>query len=156
MPDEARLRIGYVPEHFSSPLLQLVAQHPSIDLVSCPSGTGQILSALKANEIDIAIALTEALITGIVKKTAAYKIVGTYVTSPLNWAVIVGKESKYQTINDLRGEKIGISRIGSGSQVMASYMALDEGWVDAEGKVEPIQFESQSSCNIDPMSHLTL
>lgn len=87
------------------------------------------------------IALTEALITGIVKKTAEYKIVANYVTSPLNWAVIVGKDSKYQKLADLKGEKLGISRIGSGSQVMASYMALQQGWVDESGKVEPIQFE---------------
>lgn len=26
---------------------------------------------------------------------------------------------------------------------MASYMALTQGWVDAEGKVEPIQFEGE-------------
>lgn len=58
-------------------------------------GTGQLISALKANEIDVAIALTEALITGIVKKTAEYKLVGTYVTSSLNWAVIAGKETRY-------------------------------------------------------------
>lgn len=159
--------------------MQLAARDPSIELVSCPStsslpplpsiltkvlagGTGQLIAALKADEIDISIALTEALITGIVKKTAEYKIVGTYVTSPLNWAVIVGKDSKYQKLEDLRGEKIGISRIGryvssfsdgtgvdrmcmySGSQVMASYMALKQGWVDGEGKVLPIQFESES------------
>lgn len=36
---------------------------------------------------------------------------------------------------------MGISRIGSGSQVMASYMALREGWTDAEGKVERVEFE---------------
>ncbi|KAK4704234.1 hypothetical protein P7C70_g1983, partial [Phenoliferia sp. Uapishka_3] len=136
-----KLRVGYVPEHFASPLLQLAAVDPSIELVSCPSGTGQLIAALKADEIDISIALTEALITGIAKKTADYKIVGTYVTSPLNWAVSVGKDSKYQSLKDLKGEKIGISRIGSGSQVMASYMALTQGWVDAEGKVEPVQFE---------------
>lgn len=39
------------------------------------------MAALKAGEIDLSIALTEALIAGIVKKTAEYKIVGTYVTS---------------------------------------------------------------------------
>jgi ABC-type nitrate/sulfonate/bicarbonate transport system substrate-binding protein len=100
------------------------------------------MTALKNGEADLAIALTESLIAGIAKKTADFKIVGTYVTSPLNWAVIVGKDSKYQKIEDLRGEKIGISRIGSGSQVMASYMGLREKWVDSEGKVEPIQFES--------------
>ena len=75
-------------------------------------GTGQIMSRLKANEIDVAIALTESLIAGIAKQTAEFKLVGTYVTSPLNWAVIVGKESKYQKLEDLRGEKIGVSRIG--------------------------------------------
>lgn len=118
-----------VPEHFSSPLLQLAARDPSLELVSCGStslpplrllppanhlagGTGQLISALKADKIDIAIALTEALITGIAKKTAEYKIVGTYVTSSLNWAVSVGKDSKYEKLADLRGEKMGISRIG--------------------------------------------
>ena len=70
------------------------------------------MSRLKANEIDVAIALTESLIAGIAKQTAEFKLVGTYVTSPLNWAVIVGKESKYQKLEDLRGEKIGVSRIG--------------------------------------------
>ncbi|KAM0748336.1 periplasmic binding protein-like II [Meredithblackwellia eburnea MCA 4105] len=136
-----KLRVGYVPEHFSSPLLQLAAKDPSIELVSCPSGTGQLMTAIKEDTIDIAIALTEALVAGIAKKTAEFKIVGTYVTSPLNWAVAVGKDSKYQKLGDLRGEKIGISRIGSGSQVMASYMALTQGWTDANGQVEPIQFE---------------
>lgn len=136
------------------------------------------MSRLKANELDVAIALTESLIAGIAKQTAEFKLVGTYVTSPLNWAVIVGKESRYEKIADLRGEKIGISRIGrcvsvsracpaariraflarsgfaelnvsridcrSGSQVMASYMALREGWTDSAGQVEPIQFEGTS------------
>ncbi|GAA5924954.1 hypothetical protein JCM1841_005378 [Sporobolomyces salmonicolor] len=136
-----RLRIGFVREHFCSPLLQLAAKNSSIELVECPSGTGQVMTRLKNNEIDVAIALTESLIAGIAKKTAEFKLVGTYVTSPLNWAVIVGKESKYQKLADLRGEKIGISRIGSGSQVMASVMGLNEGWVDEDGKVEPIEFE---------------
>lgn len=38
----------------------------------------------------------------------------------------------------------GLMSADSGSQVMASYMALTQGWVDAEGKVEPIQFERGS------------
>ena len=71
-----------------------------------------MMSRIKANEIDVAIALTESLLSGIAKKTAEFKLVGTYVTSPLQWAVIVGKDSKYEKLEDLRGEKIGISRIG--------------------------------------------
>lgn len=31
-----KLRVGYVPEHFSSPLLQLAASDDSIELVPCP------------------------------------------------------------------------------------------------------------------------
>jgi len=32
-----KLRIGYVREHFSSPLLQLAEKDQSIELVECPS-----------------------------------------------------------------------------------------------------------------------
>ena len=47
----------------------------------------------------------------------------------LNRAVITGTDEKaaqYNSIDDLQGSKIGISRIGSGSQIMASVMALQQ------------------------------
>ncbi|KAJ3529879.1 hypothetical protein NMY22_g8819 [Coprinellus aureogranulatus] len=124
------LRVGYVREHFSSPLLQLAEQDggKTFTLVECPSGTGQIISRLTNNEIDVAIALTDALITGIAKGSKAYKLVGSYVSSSLNWAVITGKDTKYQSIDDLKDTTIGISRYGSGSQVMAYVMAQQNGW----------------------------
>ncbi|KAF6757183.1 hypothetical protein DFP72DRAFT_891899 [Ephemerocybe angulata] len=124
------LRIGYVREHFSSPLLQLAEQDggKTFELVECPSGTGQIISRLTNNEIDVAIALTDALITGIAKGSKAYKLVGSFVATPLNWAVITGKDTKYKDIDDLKDTTIGISRNGSGSQVMAYVMALQKGW----------------------------
>lgn len=50
-------------------------------MARCAGGTGQITSRLLSGEIDVAIALTEALIAGIAKRVAQYKIVGTYVTS---------------------------------------------------------------------------
>jgi len=50
------------------------------------------------------------------------------VTTPLNWAVITGKDSVYQQIADLKGTTMGISRPGSGSQTMAHVMALQQGW----------------------------
>ncbi|KAK0549539.1 hypothetical protein OC845_003077 [Tilletia horrida] len=148
----APLKIGYVPEHFSSPLLQLAAtewgkQH--ITLVSQPSGTGQMLTSLQPEQeggrkIDVAVALTEALITGIAKGRKDYTLAGSYVRSSLNWAVITGtdpKADKYQTIADLRGAPIGISRIGSGSQIMASVMAMQQGWVDENGRPDNIDFK---------------
>lgn len=76
-------------------------------------------------------ALTDPLISGIAKGSEAYKLVGSYVSTPLNWceifqrrvagystdcihcrAVITGKNSAYQSISDLKGTTIGISRQG--------------------------------------------
>ncbi|KAG1737337.1 periplasmic binding protein-like II [Suillus lakei] len=125
------LRIGYVREHFCSPLLQFEAEDKgsTFTLVECPSGTGQLISRLTNDEIDIAIALTDPLIAGIAKGSEAYKLVGSYVTSPLRWAVITGhKPSTYNQISDLQGSTIGISRNGSGSQTMAYVMALQQRW----------------------------
>ncbi|ESK87255.1 hypothetical protein Moror_5791 [Moniliophthora roreri MCA 2997] len=124
------LRIGYVREHFSSPLLQFAEADggKTFTLVECPSGTGQLISRLTKDEIDVAIALTDPLISGIANGSKAYKLVGSYVTTPLNWAVITGKDSKYNSIADLKDTTVGISRIGSGSQTMAYVMALQQGW----------------------------
>jgi len=124
------LRIGYVREHFSSPLLQFaeVDGGKTFILVECPSGTGQLISRLTNDEIDVAIALTDPLIAGIANGSKAYKLVGSFVSTPLNWAVITGTKSKVNNIEDLKGTTIGISRYGSGSYTMAYVMALQQGW----------------------------
>ena len=78
-----------------------------------------------------ASALTDPLISGIAKGSQAYKLVGSYVSTPLNWsvnllphpvvgpnalpglrAVITGKDTPYKTISDLKGTTLGISRPG--------------------------------------------
>jgi len=43
-------------------------------------------------------------------------------------AVITGKDSSYQSVQDLEGTTFGISRLGSGSQVMASVLSMNEKW----------------------------
>ncbi|SPO20093.1 uncharacterized protein UTRI_00488_B [Ustilago trichophora] len=145
------LRVGFVPEHFAAPLHHLAATSwgkENIELISQPSGTGQMLTSLDATnsagqQIDVAVALTEALITGIAKGRTDYKLVGSYVRTSLNWAVITGTSphaASFNSIADLKGTKIGISRIGSGSQIMASVMALQHGWNastgDKKGEIE--------------------
>ncbi|CAE6425573.1 unnamed protein product [Rhizoctonia solani] len=137
------LRVGYVPEHFASPLLQYADadQGKAFVLTPFPGGTGAMTAALQNNEIDVSVALTDALIAGIANGSQAYKLVGSYVSTPLNWAVVTGKDSKFQSIDDLRGTKLGISRIGSGSQTMASVMAMQKNWVDKDGKVEMPEFQ---------------
>lgn len=77
----------------------------------------------------MAIALTESLIAGIAKGRKDIRLVGTYVRSSLVWAVIAGAQAtQYSGIDNLRGTTMGISRLGSGSHVMASVMALNQGW----------------------------
>lgn len=56
---------------------------------------------------------------------------------PLHRAVVTGKTSQYTTISSLKSTTFGISRFGSGSQVMASVMALQEGW----GEEDAVKFE---------------
>lgn len=103
---------------------------------------------LREGAIDVCIALTDALVAGLANAPSlsstgkpdapsqAYKIVGRYIQTPLNWAVITGHSSPYSDVKDLRGTTIGISRLGSGSQTMASVMGLREGWTKEEDKLK--------------------
>lgn len=47
-------------------------------------------------------------------------------------AVVTGKDSRYHLISDLKGATFGISRLGSGSQVMASVLGMNEGWTGSD------------------------
>ena len=87
---QRRLRIGYVPEHFSTPL-HFAQVHYDLDaeLIAFPSGTGHMVAALRSGEIDVGIGLTEGWVAGLGKGTEAeigdggYRLVGTYVETPL-------------------------------------------------------------------------
>ncbi|TLS30055.1 hypothetical protein PpBr36_02803 [Pyricularia pennisetigena] len=131
----APLRIGFVPEHFSTPL-HFAQQHFGLqaDLIPFPSGTGHMITAIRASEIDVGIGLTEGWIAGLgkedVKDDGGYRLVGTYVETPLCWAISTGtNRSDITSISSLKGGKIGVSRIGSGSYVMGFVLADREGWL---------------------------
>ncbi len=85
---KAHLRIGYVPEHFSTPL-HFAVQHFDLQcqLIPFPSGTGHMITSIRAGEIDIGIGLTEGWVAGLGKQgleeDGGYKLVGTYVETPL-------------------------------------------------------------------------
>jgi len=82
------LKIGYVPEHFSTPL-HFAKKHFDLDaeLIPFPSGTGHMITAIRAGEIDVGIGLTEGWIAGLGKEDTpgdgGYRLVGTYVQTPL-------------------------------------------------------------------------
>jgi ABC-type nitrate/sulfonate/bicarbonate transport system substrate-binding protein len=64
------------------------------------------------------------------RETPTYKLVGTYVESPLCWAISVGNKSAINDENELNGKRVGVSRIGSGSYVMSYVLADQKGWLE--------------------------
>ncbi|KAI7959161.1 hypothetical protein MJO28_002952 [Puccinia striiformis f. sp. tritici] len=112
--------------------LRLIENHKElakwIELVPNPSGTRQKITALKDHSIHLAMALTESLIAGIILGKGDYKLIGAYVTSPLNWAVITGTNTKYKAITDLKGQKMGISRPG-----FLHTNSKDDDWISSHG-----------------------
>jgi ABC-type nitrate/sulfonate/bicarbonate transport system substrate-binding protein len=97
-----------------------------------------MIQSLQAKEIDVGIGLTEGWVAGLgkLKDTTIdklpYRIVGTYVETPLCWAISSGSDRPdIKDVADLEGKKIGVSRIGSGSYVMGFVLADQHGWLKA-------------------------
>ena len=127
------VRIGGVPEHFNYAwyigLKKNAFKAQDIDLrwVDCPGGTGQMTEALKQNSIDMAIVLTEGIIKAISDGISS-KIVQNFVESPLIWGVHVATGSNYTKASELKNTQAAISRMGSGSHLMAYLQAQKLGW----------------------------
>lgn len=98
-----------------------------------------MITSLRSNEIDLAIGLTEGWVAGLLNpdnynKSAAekgYSIVGSWVSTSLRWAVVTGRNrDDINSIDDLKQHRrVGVSRLGSGSHVMAFVLAQQEGWL---------------------------
>ena len=127
------IKIGGVPEHFNLPwylTLRDKSYHQNgINLRwhDYFGGTGQMCNALRNNEIDMAVILTEGIIRDIINGNDC-KIVQIYTQTPLIWGIHVAKNSTYKTIEDLKGKKAAISRYGSGSHLMAYVNAQKNNW----------------------------
>ena len=83
-------------------------------------------------------------------------MVGTYVESPLCWAISTGaKRKEFNGVNDLKGKAVGVSRLGryvppnpqgeqeliwarnSGSYVMSYVLADQQDWLDTSSNKDP-------------------
>jgi len=135
------IKIAGVPEHFNLPWHLAIEgkefEKQNIDLqwTDVPEGTGKMCQMLRSGETDIAVILTEGIVKDIVAGNAS-KIVQVYVESPLIWGIHVAAHSSYKTLADLENTRIAISRLGSGSQLMAYVNAANQGW-----KTDDLQFE---------------
>ena len=135
------IKIAGVPEHFNLPWHLAIEngdfEKQNIDLqwTDVPEGTGKMCQMLRDGSADIAVILTEGIVKDIVAGNPS-KIVQVYVQSPLIWGIHVAAKSDFKKVEDLENKKVAISRLGSGSQLMAYVNAGNQGW-----KTEKLQFE---------------
>ena len=135
------IRIAGVPEHFNFPWLlsiengEFETENIDLEWIDVPEGTGKLCQMLRNSETDIAVILTEGIVKDIIAGNPS-KIVQVYVKSPLIWGIHVAAKSKYKNLADLENTKAAISRLGSGSQLMAYVNAHNQGW-----KTDDLQFE---------------
>lgn len=127
------LKVGGVPEHFNLPWHLCIEndefKNQDINVIwkDFPDGTGAMTRALRNGEIDVAVLLTEGAVKDIISGNEA-RIVQSYIASSLIWGIHVDAGSDYQSIEDLAGKKVAISRVGSGSQLMAYVNAQNQAW----------------------------
>jgi len=128
-----QINIGGVPEHFNLAwyltLKEGAYKDKNINLrwKDYFGGTGAMNTALREGKIDMAVILTEGIIKDIIDGNPS-KIVQIFVKSPLIWGIHVANDSKFNSVDDLRGTKAAISRYGSGSHLMAYINAQNHNW----------------------------
>ncbi|MDR7211527.1 substrate-binding domain-containing protein [Flavobacterium piscis] len=136
------VKIAGVPEHFNLPWHLCIengefeAENIDLQWKNIPEGTGKMCQMLRDGETDMAVILTEGIVKDIVAGNPS-KIVQIYVQSPLIWGIHVAAKSNFHTIKDLENKKVAISRLGSGSQLMAYVNANNQGW-----KTDNLEFKT--------------
>lgn len=135
------LRIVGVPEHFNFPFRLLEKDQPlkekgvEIQWIDESRGSGQMNLALRNDEADIAILLTESFLKDFEAGNPA-KMIGYHVETPLNWGIHIRAKSPVNSLYELNKKHFLVSRMGSGSHLMALVLARREGW-----KLEELTFE---------------
>lgn len=125
------MRIGGVPEHFNLPWHLSIAKGYFKDLnvqwQDFAGGTGAMNKALRDGSLDIAILLTEGIAADIINGNPS-QILQTYIKSPLIWGLHTSATRDFEKMSDLKKAKYAISRLGSGSHLMAYINAQNQNW----------------------------
>ena len=138
-----RLRIGGVPEHFNLPWHQAIDAGAfeelgiDVEFVVFPGGTGDMTAALAAGELDAALLLTEGAVADILAGSDN-RLVSVYVDSPLIWGIHVAAGSDIEDAGEIEGKRYAISRLGSGSHLIAIIDAAERGFPTADMAFEAV------------------
>ncbi|MEM7103278.1 MAG: substrate-binding domain-containing protein [Bacteroidota bacterium] len=130
------IRIGGVPEHFNLPIHlanergDFQSRGVQIEWTTFKGGTGQMTKALRDDEIDVCVLLTEGIIKDIINGNPS-RIISNYVISPLAWGVHTATDNPISKYEEIFKANYAISRFGSGSHLMAI--------VDANSKEKQIE-----------------
>ncbi|MFK7810318.1 MAG: substrate-binding domain-containing protein [Saprospiraceae bacterium] len=130
--ESTTIRLGGVPEHFNLPIHLAIEEGlfagrgVNLEWTTFRGGTGQMTKALRNDEIDMCILLTEGITTEIIRGNPS-KIISEYVTTPLTWGVHTGVNNSLQHYSEMFDKKYAISRFGSGSHLMAIVDANSNG-----------------------------
>jgi ABC-type nitrate/sulfonate/bicarbonate transport system substrate-binding protein len=139
-----KVRIGGVPEHFNYPWHYAISQgwfaDKNIELswINYPNGTGAMCGDLRENKLDLALVLTEGIVTDILKGNPA-ELISTFVESPLLWGIHVPAGSSIISEKEVEGKTFAISRPGSGSHIMAFVDAIKRGNDPAALKFQKVE-----------------
>lgn len=122
--EKTTIRLGGVPEHFNLPI-HLAKEKGKFDEIGVDlqwttfdGGTGQMTKALRGDEVDACVLLTEGIIKDVIKGNPA-KIVSVYVNTPLTWGIHTGSANALSHHKDIYDKRYAISRFGSGSHLMS-------------------------------------
>jgi hypothetical protein len=127
------IRITGVPEHFNLPWKKIVADQPFtsrgilLQWIDESRGSGQMNKALREDQTDLAVVLTESFLKDVEDGNTA-RMIGFHVKSPLIWGIHLAGKSKINQLEDIQTPIFLVSRMGSGSHLMAHILAKKQGW----------------------------
>ncbi|WP_026950147.1 type 2 periplasmic-binding domain-containing protein [Algoriphagus mannitolivorans] len=126
-------RIVGVPEHFNFPFRILKEKQPFkeegllIEWREESRGSGQMALDLKNGDADMAIMLTESFLKEF-ESNSDVKMAGFHVNTPLTWGVHVSPTHQAKSAEQIQSRHFLVSRMGSGSHLMAMVLADAKGW----------------------------
>lgn len=127
------IHIGGVPEHFNYPFrfaleAGMFAGYPfKVQWHEEPAGTGALCQNLDEGRYQLAVVLTEGVVKHIADGSPS-RLLASYIASPLIWGIHVAAKSAIRYPQELAGKRYAVSRMGSGSHLMAYVDAAARGF----------------------------